>query len=298
MMKKGKKILIILIVLLCFAFSCIYIWIRSLGKVTVPEFEKISENTYAYSEGMNRSNIYLLIGEEKAMLIDTGNGLSDLPKGIDKITDLPVIVVNTHGHYDHTRGNHYFETTYMSAADDEVFNLYNKPETVDWVVNGNLPAPLRLMMRYYLKTVNEMPIKENYLPLPESGYFDLGGRRLKIVELPGHTPGSIGLLDDQTGELFCGDAITSTGVLLGLDESLPMSVHMQTLTSVQELIHSNTVKMLYGGHGTFQMNLDIVQTFMDACNKIRSGDLTEKEKADESINYDGLEISFNLNKLD
>ena len=48
--------------------------------------------------------VYLLIGEEKAMLIDSFYGQGDLRAFVETITDKPVIVANTHGHFDHTGG--------------------------------------------------------------------------------------------------------------------------------------------------------------------------------------------------
>ena len=61
--------------------------------------------------GIQTRNVtcYLLLGREKAMLIDTAYGEGDLPALIASITSLPLIVVNTHGHYDHTSGNAFFK---------------------------------------------------------------------------------------------------------------------------------------------------------------------------------------------
>jgi len=120
-MKKWQIALIVVAAVLVIAGAALQIVRVNMGKINVPKFEKLAEGTYAYSEGINQSNIYLVIGDERAALIDTGNGLSDLPTGIEEITDLPVIVINTHGHYDHIHGNYFFDTSYMPATDDEVF---------------------------------------------------------------------------------------------------------------------------------------------------------------------------------
>ena len=63
---------------------------------------------------------YLLVGEEKAMLIDTAYGEGDLRAMVESITDKPVMVCNTHGHFDHTGGNALWEEAWMSeeAAKD------------------------------------------------------------------------------------------------------------------------------------------------------------------------------------
>ncbi len=295
-MKKWQKVLTVIGSLLVVALIAGFVFIKSLGNVTVPKFEKISENTYAYSEGLNKSNMYLLLGEERAMLIDTANGLSDIPAGIEEITDLPVFVVSTHGHYDHIRGNHYFEERYMSVKDDETFSRHRTPEEVKHQLE-RLSGFIAFIMKYQNQTIIDTYVPEDYRPLPEEGYFDLGNRRLEIIELPGHTPGSIGLLDTNSGELFCGDAITPSGVLLHLQESLPVSTEIQTLDTVQEMIDAGKVTALHGGHGEFDPELVLVRNLKEGCEKVLSGDVTDKEKEDGRIYYEGLEISFDLDKV-
>ena len=98
-------------------------------------------------------------------------------------------------------------------------------------------------------------------------------------------------------ELFSGDAITPSGVLLHLEESLPVSTQIQTLQTVQDMIDAGTITEIHGGHGKFNLGTGIVQKLMDGCTKIILGDLTEKEKKSERIYYEGLEISFDWNKV-
>lgn len=108
-MKKYKKKIIILLVLIVVVSVIILLTLwQNTGRITKPEAVKINETTYQFTDGLNVANMYLLLGSEKALLIDTGNGLSDLPQAIGEITDLPLTVVNTHGHYDHIHGNYLF----------------------------------------------------------------------------------------------------------------------------------------------------------------------------------------------
>ncbi len=119
-------------------------------------------------------NMYLVAGKEKALLIDTGNPGNISPEDIKAVTNLPLLVVNTHAHPDHSGSNGRFEKVYIHEADLESGKRYSR---------GN---------------VELVPIKDGYV-------FDLGGKKLEVVAVPGHTPGSICLLDAQDKLLFGGD---------------------------------------------------------------------------------------------
>lgn len=298
-MKKKKKIALIVIpVVFIVLIAGLFIAMNNMGKVKVRDFEKIGDDIYAISEGINQANIYLVIGDEKAALIDTGNGLTDLPESVREITDLPVIVINTHGHYDHMWGNHYFDEVYLPEKDKETFEYYTDFKNIERVVKDDLPGPLQFFMKYYFETIEETPIKYDLHYFSGEGSFDLGNRKLTIIEIPGHTPGIVGLLDENTGALFCGDAITSTGLLLGLPESLSVSIQLETLDKVQELVDNGSVLTMYSGHGAFEMDTEIINKFKSALNKIKSLDLTDEEKQAGRIDYEGLNITFKLDNLD
>ena len=67
----------------------------------------------------------LIIGKEKAMLIDTCYGIGDLPSLIKNYTNLPLVVIASHGHMDHTGGNYQFEEVYINELDLELCKQYN-----------------------------------------------------------------------------------------------------------------------------------------------------------------------------
>ena len=66
----------------------------------------------------------LIVGKHQAMLIDTGYGFADISKAVRKVTDLPLRVVNTHGHTDHAGGNRYFNKVWMNPADKATYKEY------------------------------------------------------------------------------------------------------------------------------------------------------------------------------
>ena len=129
----------------------------------------------------------LLVGEHHALLFDTGYGFEDLHALVRRITDLPLYVVNSHGHVDHAAGNWQFNEVFIHPADVPVCVEHNGPRMrMAELDQAELPEGFCL---------------EEYLshgcgrlrPVGEGDVFDLGGKTLEVVELPGHTAGSIGL---------------------------------------------------------------------------------------------------------
>lgn len=82
---------------------------------------KLAENVYLLNE-FDGTNCYLVVGSEKALLIDCGTGFCDIRGAAEKLTDLPIILAATHGHGDHIGGAGQFEEIYIHRADCEMLN--------------------------------------------------------------------------------------------------------------------------------------------------------------------------------
>jgi glyoxylase-like metal-dependent hydrolase (beta-lactamase superfamily II) len=119
------------------------------------------------------SSIYLLPGSTSCLLIDTGKSVRDLTSVLRRLTDKLITLVLTHGHHDHVSAIDEFDHLYMHSGDRGMIASYNGSVT-------DVAAGFQ---------------------------FDLGGRIVEVVDLVGHTPGSIGLLDVTNRLLFTGDAI-------------------------------------------------------------------------------------------
>lgn len=85
--------------------------------------------------------------------------------------------------------------------------------------------------------------------------------------------------------------------MLNVPESLPVSEHKNTLSAVQDLIDAGKITKLYGGHGNFHMDVDIVQKYLKMCDNILSGNLSEQELKQGSHTYGGLTISFKPDEI-
>jgi glyoxylase-like metal-dependent hydrolase (beta-lactamase superfamily II) len=157
---------------------------------------------YHYEEAIS----YLILGRDRAVLLDTGMGVANLQAAVERLNseNLPVVVVNTHGHYDHVGDNHRFAQVW--AFDDN--------REVAAIERGKSPAECAEFMKrhWYLELpAGFNPAAYEIRPsrvtrrLHHGEVLDVGGRTLTVHHTPGHSTGSICLLDSRHGLLFTGD---------------------------------------------------------------------------------------------
>ena len=157
---------------------------------------------------------YIVAGKERALVIDSMNGFEDVKAIARTVTDLPLLVLNTHGHPDHIFGDVYFDQVYIHPADMELAGKY-------------------MQMPEFQKAVAERGVKIPDFLLVENGdVFELGGLELEVFHVPGHTPGGICLLDRKDRILFSGDSIIEQ-TWMQMEESLPMEVFRAALETLQ-----------------------------------------------------------------
>lgn len=170
------------------------------------EAYRVAEGIYAiYEPGQFEEVISFLIeGTERALLFDTGLGIGDMRRVVEQLTDLDVIVLNSHTHYDHIGGNHQFEIIYAmdtpytrSRAEGSPHEAVAEFLSEGWVwkelPDGFVPAQYQSHPFMISRIVGE------------GDQIELGGRTLEILETPGHAPDSICLIDRENRILFTGD---------------------------------------------------------------------------------------------
>jgi len=164
-------------------------------------------------------------------LFDTGYGIEPLKQIIRSITNLPLIVVNSHSHIDHISGNYEFDEIYIHKEDISVRNKYTIPNVRNYVIESfkqqNFVFPENFSQEDYINRNDDSSL----IPTEEGLVFDLGEKELELIHLPGHTNGSIALLDRKNRLLFSGDSISSH-VLMHLDESTSINTYIKSLEKV------------------------------------------------------------------
>lgn len=205
---------------------------------------QLAEGIWCISDN-GSDNIYLVEGRDRALLIDTGLGVARLREYVETLTRKPLLVVNTHGHPDHAGGNFQFKTVYAHPADFEAIKRVGSRESRERAARNMAKGAPRADM-IPLEETGNAPQPE-LIPIRGGHIFDLGGRRLEVIEAPGHTPGEIVLLDPSSRALFTGDNSNAL-VWLFLSESLPLETYLTTLRNLQKRSHE--FDTIYPGHGS------------------------------------------------
>lgn len=196
----------------------------------------------------------LLLGDKRALLYDTMTGACDLLRYIEGITDLPLTVVLSHGHFDHSYGAWQFGDIFVNEAEIPVLEG-SRALLSEILENTKTVLPEKLASGDY---------ELRFHDLPEGMIFDLGGITAEAVLLPGHTKGSTGLLIREERLLLVGDAI-SPQVCLFFNESCPLSVYLQTLHKAKEMLPADG--SILGSHFMKTFPVSAIDTF-EKCTEI------------------------------
>lgn len=212
--------------------------------------KRIYEDTFRISEWgpFGPVKMYLLIGKEKALLIDCGYGKINLKSIISKLTNKPVTLLLTHGHIDHARGCYAFDDVYLDEDDFDVFQKHLDRE---------------FQKNYFSKTVEKGRIKKL-----DFDSFDLGDRKVSLLKTPGHTKGSVCIIDPFSHIAFVGDTINPFDVWLGLEESTSVKTYKESLEKLLSIINKYQIDYLYSGHNTLPMKKSKLIDFISLCDEI------------------------------
>ena len=217
---------------------------------------------------------YLVEGADYALLIDSILGMGNLKAFCATLTDKPVLLVNTHAHSDHFGGNFFFDSCYMPHRDIAFFQDciggVTKQQIVD-LARGIALDAYRDLIQPDDEFADWRPMK--VYPVYDGDVFDLGDRRIKVVEVGGHTAGSIVLIDPQSRIAYAGDACNGN-TLLEFENSLPIVSYMRALLRLKE--HQGEFDRMYGGHEIFDAS--IVDEAIETVGRVIAGTDDREER--------------------
>ncbi len=191
---------------------------------------------------------YLVVGTQRALLIDTGSGFGDLKGLVESLTPLPYDVVATHGHLDHIGGKGQFETLFLHPADFDRTRRTTHQERKEYgtTMLATYPNLLGLFDPEQIGDEQETLL----LPIGQGFPFFLGDRRIEVIETPGHTAGSICLYDPQSQILFSGDSFMPIFLLL-MEGKDRMGVVRTWLNSAERVWERRgDIRLYCGGHSS------------------------------------------------
>lgn len=207
------------------------------------EIVQMDLNTWRFEDGFVR--FFLLAGKTKAVMIDSGVNCPEAKKLAESLTDLPIILINTHGDGDHVSGTGSFDEIYMGKEDYTGCGIDTRfPDTKLCAVN-------------------------------DSDVFDLGDRHIRIISIPGHTRGSVAVLDEEKRVLYAGDSVQKGFVFMFGDKRTPdeYGKSLEKLVAMKDEYDS-----IIASHDEPVLPADYATKVLASWNKVISGEVSYEEQ--------------------
>lgn len=247
--------------------------------MSIYEVNKITETLYSIKEDITNNKfpilIYLVIGTERAALIDTGLGTDNLRETVESITKLPIIVLHSHGHSDHVGADALFDDIYLNSREYGLIgDDYDYNERLNFIETILKDDPV---LYAYIKTHLVKSKKINYKNIDDGDVIDLGGIQLEAISTPGHTQGSMSFVNKKDNYAFTGDGIADIH-WFDTEESITVEEFLNTLNHFEE--RSKEVENIYAAHLSNAFTLELIHDLQTAAKSIIDGSDDKIENAD------------------
>lgn len=255
------------------------------------QIEKLDENLYALREDLTEGRfpieIYLVIGREKAALIDTGLGTGDLKAAVSTVTGLPVLVLHTHGHIDHTGADSQFDEQYMSwdeplfgAGEAEFAQADRQRLALIRTELAGRPAVLSAALSHRVRTA-----RVTYRAVGDGDTIDLGGVELLTVATPGHTPGSLSYVNRRERYAFTGDGIAD---IHWFDQTSATDVWRFRNMLLHFAKKAAGVERIFAAHMPHAFDMSLIHNLQHCAEEILQGAHDKLENADYQFLKHGM----------
>lgn len=223
---------------------------KGLTKMEIQYFQakEVLKNTWLITS--HGSTSYLCAGDEKGIVVDTGDSYGNLREFCEKLCGKPVTAaLNTHGHFDHTGLNGYFDRAYMGE----------KAAVIAKEPNGGQP-------------IERYPVDYEIVTVDDGFVLDIGGRTFEAIRMDGHSPDSIAWLDRENRILFTGDNLAAMVPLeyKCVDPQPSMTLYVMSVAKL--LARRDEYDWVAYGHGQELAGADMVNHAMVAALRALDGE--------------------------
>lgn len=250
---------------------------------------KLDDTTYVISEygHWEKVHSYLLIGNERAALIDTGLGIDNIKRMTDQLTNLPIMVLTTHVHADHIGSHGQFDEIYVHEAEE------------DWLISGIKKLSIEQIRKDISRDITK-PVPSSFNPstytpyqgqptgiLRDGDMIEIGERSLKIYHTPGHSPGHIAVYDTSRGYLFTGDLLYDETPVYAF---YPTTSPEDLVNSWQKIAEIDGVKQIFGAHNRIGLKPELLDVVKEAVYDLREKNLVRFGTGIH--NFNGFSVQF------
>ncbi|WP_320129798.1 MBL fold metallo-hydrolase [uncultured Sphaerochaeta sp.] len=226
--------------------------------------DQIDKDTFIISEYRHweETHCYLINGSERSLLIDTGLGICNIYEEVKKLTDKPITAVATHIHWDHIGGHGYFPDFFAHEAE------------LNWL-NGEFPLSMEQIKGMVVDrcTLPEGYDVDNYeffqgtptRVLKDGDEIDIGGRCIKVLHTPGHSPGHMCFWEEARKYLFTGDLVYKD-TLFAYYPSTDPQAYLDSLEKIAAL----PVERVFPAHHSLDIQPEILLRMQNAFRALKS----------------------------
>lgn len=226
--------------------------------------DQVDTDMYIISEYRHweETHCYLLNGSVSSLLIDTGLGICNIRDEVMKLTNKPIIAVATHIHWDHIGGHAHFP------------DFYAHKDELNWL-DGEFPLSS--------EQIKEMVVDRCDLPegydvndyeffqgnptriLSDGDEIDIGGRIIKVVHTPGHSPGHMCFWEENRKYVFTGDLVYKD-TLFAYYPSTDPQAYLDSLEKIAEL----SVGRIFPAHHSLDIQPEILKRMRNAFQELKA----------------------------
>lgn len=214
--------------------------------------EKYLDDFYILDDGHVRC--FYILGNDENILVDTGFGNEPIINKLKEISDKPIKVILTHGDRDHTGGLYEFKECWIHPGDREM-------------INQNI-------------IIHD---------LKEQDVIKVGRYVFEVIEIPGHTKGSIGLLDRNKKLFLSGDSV-QVGPIYMFGSHRNFDTYLESLKKL--MTYKEDIKTIIPSHHTYPINVNYIDYCLKDGLSLKEGKLDGKECRLPCKEYQGQYVSF------